>query len=232
MFRTAAFLGVASVAFAASSTLAARSLEALQTPDPARETAAQANVGFAASCRAAARELLGQGSFTFERPSYAMRDGEAIVRMDVTVPGLGGDGMFRAVCVRDARTGAVDAAIFDAPADGIGPRVISLGPPPQAAASGEPAASAARKASPDSVIAYNYSGPDPGLAYGGYDPSYWGSFLPFDGRDFRRHRPHHRDALDLRQRSDRLPRFVAPRHHGTGFRSQGGTRLGVGGFIR
>jgi hypothetical protein len=160
----ATFLGVVTISLLGAAPLAARSLDALQSPDPARETAAPADAGFAASCRAASRELLGKGSFNFERPAYASRDGQGIVRMDVTVPGLArdGTGLFRAVCVRDPRTGGVEAAIFDAPADDIGPRVIALRGPEGGAA---PA--------PGHVIAFNPSGPAADPGYGGF---YGGTF--------------------------------------------------------
>jgi hypothetical protein len=226
MSRTAVFIAAVAISLTATSAMAARSLDALQAPGPG-EAAAAADVGFAASCRAAARELLGQGSFNFERPSYASRDGEAIVRMDVSVPGLGRDGLFRAVCVRDRRTGAVDAAIFDAPAEAVGPRVISLG------GDGPPGGA---KSSGDSVISFNYNGGIyDDLYYGGFYPGFWGSAFPFDGRGFDRrgfrdHRRHHRDALDLRGRSTAGARFFPSKPRSSGF--TGSFRLGTGGFIR
>jgi hypothetical protein len=226
MVKSAALLGIVALASLASSAVAARSLEALQSPDPAHETAAPADVGFAASCRAAARELLGQGSFTFERPSYGIRGGEAVVRMDVGVPGLASDGIFRAVCVRDRQSGAVEAAIFDAPADGHGPRVISLAAPEGAGPAGSD--------SGRSTIVFNYSGPGAGAAYGGLYGGFWPGFGRFDGPAFHRHRSRDRAVIDLRANPNLQPRFIAPRHHSKGFkRSFGsGVRLGTGGFIR
>ncbi len=151
----AGFLGIATISLAATSTVAmARSLEALQSPDPARETAAPADPGFAASCRTAARKLLGEGSFRFGPPAYASRNGESVVRMEISVPGVARRGLFRAACVRNRQTRTVEAAVFDAPADDVGPRVIALAGPE---GGGAPA--------PDYVIGFNYSGLAPGLAY-------------------------------------------------------------------
>ena len=243
----AGFLGIIAVSLPLSPAVAARSLEALQSPDPARETAARADAGFAASCRAAARELLGKGSFTFGRPAYTSRGGEAIVRMDVGVPGLAQDGLFRAVCVRGRQGGTVEAAIFDAPANDIGPRVIALAGP---TGGGPPAA-------PDYVIGYNPSEPSGDVAYGGvYGGGYgdaiggygaafgggwaggWKRFCPtcrpfvFERGTLHRALP---GALTFIRRQPgpvlrggpKRPVHVAPR---TGF--QGVVRLGMGGFVR
>lgn len=238
----AGFLGIIAISFPLSPAVAARSLEALQSPDPAREVAARADAGFAASCRVAARELLGQGSFTFGRPAYTSRGGEAIIRMDVGVPGLAQDGLFRAVCVRNRQGGTVEAAIFDAPADDVGPRVISLAGP---AGGGPPAA-------PDYVIGYNPSGPSADTAYGGvsggygdvdggYGAAYGGGWAPFwpGRRPFLAfeggiHKPLPGALTFLRRQpgpvlrgGPKRPVHVVP---GTSFR--GVVRMGTGGFVR
>lgn len=112
----------------------ARVLAELQSHDPATETAAPADPRAAAACRTAAAALLGGGPYGFGTPHYASRDGRAVIRMDVSAAGIPRDPqrVWRAVCVRDPATGEYDAAIFDAPADEIGPRVVILpGPTPE-----------------------------------------------------------------------------------------------------
>jgi hypothetical protein len=100
--------------------------------DAAGETPAPPNPALAASCRSEAGGLLREQRLEFDRPVYGVRDGAPTVRMAVRIPGQPRDpnAVIEVTCRRDPASGAVDAAIVDAPADDIGPRVIVLGGPP------------------------------------------------------------------------------------------------------
>lgn len=115
---------------------------------------APADSSFAAACRHEASALLHEARLEFDRPTYSRRDGTPTVRMALRLPGQprDGDDSIEVSCARDADTGAVSAAVIDAAADGIGPRVIVLRGPDAAMRPRPQAPAAQRSASIDGGV--------------------------------------------------------------------------------
>jgi hypothetical protein len=216
---------------AASLPAQASALDALRDHQPGLETAGPADAGFATACRASARERLGREQLTFDRPTFTVLDGRQIVRMDLSEPGerRDPDRIFRAVCVRDAANQAVDAMVFDAPADGVGPRVVALaGPTPEMRPRKPPP-----EVQPSSNVVVIPS------QDGGY--GYPGLWVPGSSWDDRRGWGDRRgDNFDRRSRKvletsrGNGARFIAPRSKSNSMRfgSRATTRMGTGGFVR
>ncbi len=231
----------ACAAFAFSSMAQASGLDALRDHDPASETTGPADAGFAASCRASARERLGGERFEFDRPAFAVRDGRQIVRMDLLTPGQrrNPDQILRAVCVREVAGQPVGAMVFDGPADGIGPRVVAIpGPTPEMRP---------RRIEPERLPI----GPPPGVVYlpgyGGYGlPGLAIPDTPFWFRRDRAFADKRFDSAFPNRRFDKRSkpvidgsrgatlRFAAPKakSNTTRFGSPATTRMGTGAFIR
>lgn len=133
----------------------------------AAETPAPADPTFAASCRREASVLLHEARLEFDRPTYSRRDGTPTVRMALRLTGQprDGDDSIEVSCARDADTGAVSAAVIDAAADGIGPRVIVLRGPDAAMRPRPQAPAARRSASIDGgIVLWRLYPPAPGFA--------------------------------------------------------------------
>jgi hypothetical protein len=100
--------------------------------EPDGEDRAPADAGLAEACRAEARARL-VPTQRFGTPQFTSRAGRTVVRMDLVAPGQASDParIVRAVCARDASTGAVEATVYDVPRNGAGPRIVLLrGPDP------------------------------------------------------------------------------------------------------
>jgi hypothetical protein len=204
----------------------ASGFDALRDHDAAAETAAPADAAFAEACRKSARERLDPQRIGFDRPAHSARDGRRIVRMDLLVPGQRRDPerVFRAVCVRESAGQAVDAMIFDAPADGVGPRVVAIpGPTPDMRP---------RPPAP--------ADPQPLLPYAVYGPGYAvyglpGLAVPDDRIRHRRHGDFgKRSRSSITGSGGSTFRFAAPKPKSgsTRFGSRATTRMGTGAFIR
>lgn len=170
------------VAFIGPALAGSRVFDGLATPDPDHEMAAPADSRFAAACQTATRERLGRDRLDFGRASHASRDSARVVRIDLTAGGQA----FRAVCTRDA-AGSVEAVVFAAPVDTIGPRVIVLGGP-------TPAMQPRRDDPGYRIVARDPAQPDGYIPY----PGYYGADLPglwFDGDRFRRRIDRDREAV-------------------------------------
>ncbi|HEX2114450.1 MAG TPA: hypothetical protein VHM01_08605 [Alphaproteobacteria bacterium] len=155
-----------------------RPFGALAVQDPASEAAAPADATLTAACQAAVRERFGQERLDFGRPGHTARDSTRIVRMDLTAAGQ----PFRAICTRDGTAGAVEAVVFAAPVDEIGPRVVVLGgPTPEMRPRSDDPGHRLVVRDPSAV-------PGDDILYQGYGGAYLpGLWVPFDGRFFDSH---------------------------------------------
>jgi hypothetical protein len=203
----------------------ASGFDALRDHYPAAETAAPADAAFAEACRKSAVARLDPQRIGFDRPAHSARDGLRIVRIDLFVPGQrrDPDRVFRAVCVRESAGQAVDAMIFDGPADGVGPRVVAIPGPTPDMRPRPPAA--------DPVPSQPYAVYGPGYAVYGLP----GFFVPDDRIRHRRHGDFgKRSRSTITGSNGSTFRFAAPKPKSgsTRFGSRATTRMGTGAFIR